>query len=174
MNFHGFEIRRRKTLVVIALAITSISSLIAPAYALSPPFVDMMNLSNNAGSSFEPRIAVSGNNVYVVWRDNTPGNNDIFLRASNDNGSTFNEIINLSNNSGASDSPHIAVSDNTVYVVWQDNTPGNDEVFFSASDNNGATFSRPVNLSNNAGSSFEPRIAVSGNNVYVVWRDNTP
>jgi hypothetical protein len=174
MNFNGFEINGRKSLVVIALAITSMSLLIAPAYAASPPFVDMINLSNNAGSSFEPRIAASGNNVYVVWRDNTPGNNEIFFKASNNNGSTFNEIINLSNNAGASDSPHIAVSDKNVYVVWQDNTPGNDEVFFSASDNNGSTFSRPVNLSNNAGSSFEPRIAASGNNVYVVWRDRTP
>jgi hypothetical protein len=174
MNFHRFAINRDKSLVVIALAITCISLLITPTYASNPLFVDMMNLSNNAGSSFEPNIAVYDKNVYIVWRDNTPGNNEIFFRASNDNGSTFNEIINLSNNAGISDSPRIAASDNNVYVVWRDRSPGNDEVFFSASDNNGATFSRPVNLSNNAGSSFEPNIAVYDKNVYIVWRDNTP
>jgi hypothetical protein len=34
----------------------------------------------------EPQIAVSGRNVYVVWSDDTPGNADIFFRASTDKG----------------------------------------------------------------------------------------
>ena len=38
------------------------------------------NLSNNAGNSFFPAIAVSGNNVHVVWEDNTPGNTDILYK----------------------------------------------------------------------------------------------
>ncbi|MGH9910800.1 MAG: hypothetical protein ACRD32_09180, partial [Nitrososphaerales archaeon] len=33
-----------------------------------------------AGSS-DPQLAVSGNNVYVVWEDYTPGNPDIFFMA---------------------------------------------------------------------------------------------
>ena len=32
------------------------------------------NLSENTGSSTEPQISVEGNNVYVVWEDDTPGN----------------------------------------------------------------------------------------------------
>ncbi len=38
------------------------------------------NLSNNAGFSSDPQIAVSGNNVYVVWQDYSAGNWDIFFR----------------------------------------------------------------------------------------------
>ena len=36
-----------------------------------------INLSNNAASSLDPGVAASGNNVYVVWYDNTPGNFEI-------------------------------------------------------------------------------------------------
>ena len=38
-----------------------------------------INLSNNTGDSAIPQIAAIGNNVYVTWIDDTPGNFDIFL-----------------------------------------------------------------------------------------------
>ena len=133
------------------------------------------NISNNAGESAQPQIAVSGNNVYVVWADRTPGINfDIFFAVSIDNGQTFSTPINLSNNTGSSTQPQIAASGNNVYVTWEDRTPGNPEIFFAVSIDNGQTFSTPINLSNNTGGSTEPQIAVSGTNVYVTWIDNTP
>ena len=49
-----------------------------------------------------PSIGVSGNNVYVVWRDNTPGNFDILYRRSTDGGSSFSSTANLRNNDGDS------------------------------------------------------------------------
>ena len=39
--------------------------------------LDEKNLSNNAFFSSRPAMAISGNNVYVVWDDDTPGNNEI-------------------------------------------------------------------------------------------------
>ena len=51
------------------------------------------------------RISSSGNNVYVVWEDNTLGNIDILFRESNDGGMSFGPTINLSNNAGSSHSP---------------------------------------------------------------------
>jgi len=64
-----------------------------------------------------PRNAISGNNVYVVWRDNTPGNNEVFYRRSIDGGASFGSTVNLSNNDGSSTSPFIAVSGSNVYVA---------------------------------------------------------
>jgi len=132
------------------------------------------DLSNTAGSSSIPSIAVSGNNVYVVWRDNTPGNDEVFYRRSNDGGASFGSTVNLSNNAGFSGAPSIAVSGNNVHIVWYDQTPGNSEIFYRRSTDGGASFGSTVNLSNNAAESAPPAIAVSGNNVYVDWRDNTP
>ena len=70
--------------------------------------------------------------------------------------------------------PAIAVSGNTVHVVWDDNTPGNFDILYRRSTNGGVSFTEPIkNLSSNTGISFQPAIAVSGSNVHVVWEDET-
>jgi hypothetical protein len=148
-------------------------------------FSDTINLSNNAGESGRHRIAVSDNNVYVVWHHN----GDIFFRSSNDNGATFSDTINLSNNpvsentvdpndnagnetsTKRSDLPQIAVSDNDVYVIWANYIPGDYDIFFRSSNDNGATFSNAVNLETSFGLADLPQVAVSDNHVYVTWHD---
>jgi hypothetical protein len=134
-----------------------------------------INLSNNTGSSLDPQIAVSGSNVYVVWADETTGNRDIYYIRSIDSGASFFAIKILSeNNTGRSDDPQIAVSGSNVYVEWTDLTTGNGDIYFIRSIDGGASFFATKNLSeNNNGASTEPKIAVSGSNVYVVWADQT-
>ena len=134
-----------------------------------------MTLSRNAGFSFEPRMSASGNNVYVVWTDNTEGTNDVYFARSTNSGLSFDPVINLSKDMpGLAGVPHIASSGSNVYVVWRDTTPGNADIFFSRSTDNGMTFENNVNLSNNSGISGLPQIAAAGNAVYVVWQDTTP
>ena len=41
------------------------------------------------------------------------------------------KILNLSNNTGVSECPQITASENYIYVVWEDFTPGNHEIFFT-------------------------------------------
>ena len=55
-------------------------------------------VSRNNGSSVYPQLAPNGNNVYVVWTDDTSGNTDINFRKSSDYGNNFNGPINLSRN----------------------------------------------------------------------------
>lgn len=63
----------------------------------------MINLSDNPNISHNPAIAVFGNNVYVVWHDETPGTFDILYKRSTDGGASFVEPTqNLSNNVGGS------------------------------------------------------------------------
>jgi hypothetical protein len=114
-----------------------------------------INLSNNPGFSEHPQIAASGNNVYIVWIDNSPigasdaENKKILLRKSVDNGDTFGEVSILSNNHSVdSINQEIAAAGNSVYVVWQDTplveaenvdiTSGGDNVgpYSNAYDNN--------------------------------------
>ena len=106
-------------------------------------FGPTINLSDNVGESMLPSVAVSGNNVHVVWMDDSDsGINDIFYRRSTDGGANFVEPAkNISDNVGDSDSPAIAVSASTVHVVWQDNTPGNNDILYRRSTNNGSCFS---------------------------------
>ncbi len=164
-----------RALLLALLFITQISILGLTgdqALAQEVIFTGTVNLSNNPASSHLPLIAASADNVYIVWQDDTNGNPDIFFRASNDGGASFGATINLSSNSGLSLAPRVAAVGNSVYVVWQDDSTGNDEVFFRASTNNGASFNPTVNLSNLPGNSTIPQLAAVGDNVYVVWQDD--
>lgn len=126
---------------------------ILSATVVGSPFI-------NSGS---PAVAASGNNVYVVWSEHTDDDVHLLYRRSTDGGATFGGTINLSNNAGSSDRPAIAASGNNVYVVWFDNTPGNAEILYRRSTDGGGTFGSTINLSNNAGSSFEPAIYAVNN-----------
>ncbi len=135
----------------------------------------VVNLSNNPVGSVSPQIETSGSNVYVTWQDYTYNRNaEIVLKRSTDNGATWKVLKDLSSSQGDSFSPQIETSGSNVYVTWYDEitTDGKYEVLFRRSTDNGATWKAVVNLSNNAGISEHPRIAVSGSNVFVVWQDN--
>ena len=135
--------------------------------------IDTTNLSNNIGHSELPQLMSYGNNVYVVWIDDTSGKRNIYFKRSTDNGCTFGPTIELGNQNGGSIDPKMAVSGNNVYVLWE-HTPGNNGgIFFTRSTDNGGTFSSIKNLGNNTGFNGFPQIAVSGNNVFVAWRDAT-
>jgi hypothetical protein len=122
-------------------------------------------------------MIVSGNNVYVVWEDDSNGgDSDILFTVSNDNGQTFvDPPTDLSKNAGLSETPQMIFSGNSVYVVWADDSNGGDrDIFFTVSNNNGQTFvDPPIDLSKNAEGSFGQQMIVSGNNVYVVWSDDS-
>ena len=73
---------------------------------------------------------------------------------------------------GLSGRPSIAAYNGNVYVVWNDNSTGNYEVYFADTDG-GNSFGKSINLSKNTGRSVFPNIAVSTNNtLYVSWTDN--
>jgi hypothetical protein len=133
-----------------------------------------VRLTHSAGDSYFPRIAVSGSSTHVVWHDNTPGNSEIYYRRSTDNGANWGGKKRLTRNSGGSSLADIAVSGSNIHVVWQDLTPGDWEIFYKRSTNNGTSWGRTKHLTSNAGTSFVPTIDVSGNNIHVAWSDNTP
>lgn len=135
-----------------------------------------INISNNIGFSEHPQIAVSKNGIFVVWADNTNSNNtEIMFSKSLDNGTTFGEVRNLSNNLKNSNNVEISVSNQNVYVVWQDSDPKTKEsnIIFKASLDNGNTFNDAIEISNKVTDSY-PKINSYDDYVYLVWNsENT-
>ncbi len=132
-----------------------------------------VDISPSVGQSGTPEVVVSQNNVYAVWMDNTSGNYDIMFAKSTDGASTFSKPVDVSNLKGDSGYPQLAVWKDNVYVTWTQTMTGvNYDVFFAKSSNNGYTFDKPINLSNNFGPSGWPKIASDGN-VYVSWVDSS-
>jgi hypothetical protein len=85
-------------------------------------------------------------NVYLVWEDDSLGNYEIFFASSLDGGLTYSSPKNLSNNTGSSIHPQITSEGNNVYVVWKDNTPSNNDIFFTVSHDGGENFSTPDSI----------------------------
>jgi hypothetical protein len=96
-------------------------------------------------------LAIAGNNVYVVWWENKTGDWEVFFRASADNGKTFGDEINLSNDTTRSDDANVAAQGNFVYITWwnTNNQTGLREPFFIASEDNGTSFGEKIRLSGN-------------------------
>jgi hypothetical protein len=87
-------------------------------------------------------VAISGNNIYIVWWTNdTTGNNEVIFRASNDGGQTFGDKINLSNTTNANSTrAEIDSGANSVVVTWWETNQTDDTPVMRLSSDNGATF----------------------------------
>lgn len=137
------------------------------------------SLSLHIGNSMNAQIATDlDGSIDVVWENDSPGNFDIFFSRSADNGATFSAPKDISNGSGDAQNAQIRLdAKGNINVVWQDNTPSNfnPDVYFARSSDGGATFSNPLNVSNDAGSSANPFLAIdAGANINVAWEDGTP
>src|SRR6266850_308680 len=170
---------------IVAIVILCLAVLCTPARAQFSPPKSISNNSIGSHGSFTPQVAVdSAGNIYVVWEDDTATNSNILFGRSTDGGTTFS-AQKLSNSSGYSFNPRIAVdTGGGINVVWVD-SPDNhyltSNIFFSRSTDGGVTFfSTPVNLSetiNPANPPFYsvPQIEVdNAGNISVVWETDDP
>lgn len=134
-------------------------------------------LTWSSGLSGNPFIgASSGNNLYIVWKDNVSGNDEIYFKKSANSGNTWSALQRLTWNSGDSGAPVLAVdSSNNIHLVWEDQTPGCCEVFYKLSTNAGTSWSGIQRLTWNSGWSEVPFVAVDSTGyIQVLWHDNTP
>jgi hypothetical protein len=102
-------------------------------------------VNNEEQFQTEPKapMVASGDNLYIVWWTNKSGNWEVMFRASNDDGATFNNKINLSNSTDTdSQNAQIVASGNNVFVSWWENslTNGTSESVFKESTDDGRTF----------------------------------
>ena len=134
---------------------------------------EVSNLNNSPENSWNPRISIYENNVYVVWNEKIDSNDEIFFAASTDDGKSFSKPVNLSKTAASSKDAGIRAFGNNVYVIWQEAGGGTSNIFFTKSDNNGASFSSPVKISNDGAAELtrDTQMGVSDNNLFIVWYD---
>ncbi len=131
-----------------------------------------------------PAAAPNGD-LYVVWRGFSGGSRILFDK-STDGGLSFNSDVLVSNAPGAW-FPTMAVdhsggaTDGYIYVVWNDERNGDDDVFMSFSSNGGSSWSSPLRINNdpvgNGKLQYWPSIAIGQNgDIAILFYDtrNTP
>lgn len=151
------------------------------------------NSDINTKDSRNPSIAVENDQIYVVWTDANNTYNagldlDIFYSA-NLTGSSWEAVQVISEpvsgqgfNDQGSYSAEIAVENDKIYVVWEDenetNNAGTDADIFYRCNLTGSNWedvqviSEPVpGQGFNDQASYSPEIAVENDVIYVVWED---
>ncbi len=89
------------------------------------------------GCGWYPRAACCGDTIHLVWWQHY-AHDEVFYKRSTDAGLTWGEDVMLSVEDGqSSDLPQIAVSGNTVHVIWSEDDFG---LLYRRSTNGGATW----------------------------------
>jgi hypothetical protein len=91
------------------------------------------------GWSEDPTVAADSNNaIHVVWADYAPGNFELYYKRSTDGGTSWSPAQRLTWNENESEDPAMAIDSNdTIHVVWKDQTPGNNELYYKRSTDGG-------------------------------------
>ncbi|MEP6793635.1 MAG: SBBP repeat-containing protein [Saprospiraceae bacterium] len=130
---------------------------------------DDVQLSLSFADASNPSIAVNGDVVHVVWMDHRHTHSEIYYKRSLDNGTTWGPDILLTDQIGEQGYPSLAVSGNTVHVVWQADDHKANEIFYKKSTDGGSSWLPEMRISNALSNALKPSIAVYGNSIHVVW-----
>lgn len=129
-------------------------------------------LTWNAASSYYPEIDIDSSNVvFIFWFETVSSNQEIFYKSSSNFGANWSQKGRLTWNSGYSKYPAVCIdSSDVLHVVWNDDTPGNYEIYHKKSTDGGATWAPLKRLTWNSEGSYSPDVAVdSSSNIYVSW-----
>ena len=143
-------------------------------------FSDKTKISD-ASYVFEPKVAISDNNIYISWINNdyeNYQNRDVFFAKSNNSGTTFENPVNLSNND--IDSAAVNFVDNRIvsspdgrdiYVMWVIGNYDWTQVYLAKSHDSGKSFGPARNISNLSDDHYpnNPQISLSEKNLYISW-----
>ena len=123
-----------------------------------------------------PQILTSGQFQYIVWSEGDEDGRYILFKRSTDGGKTYGDVLRLSPGiPSAVFNPKVSSEGNNVYVVWQgDSQSGNQDILMRKSTDNGKTFAKEINVSNDPAGSGNPEIKVNSSSVFVVWDGTTP
>ncbi len=138
--------------------------------------------TQNNSLQWFPSLAADNGTVYVVWADERNGNytmimnnqphksGDIYLsKGSFQNGWVFDKNIRINEIKGTTGhgSPSIAIDNNNLYVVWEDDRFGFEELYFSTAEKNNIKFKKDLPVVAETGSQVLPSISVQNGTVYI-------
>ena len=129
------------------------------------------NISNDAGDSTSPVIAISGSTIHAVWEDFQSSQYEVLYAKSTNGGSSFGSSINLSSNDGDSMEPYASAAGSNLFVVWSDDSENGPRIYLKKSSDSGASFGGIIDLSAQISDTGNPQSSLSGRDLYVVWSD---
>jgi hypothetical protein len=136
-------------------------------------FGSSIKLTTDPCDQCNPVIARdSSNKLYIAWQDYRRGNWDIYVTTSSD-AVTWSPAVRITDSNYNQTNPAIAVDrTDKVYVAWQEDQDGNQDIFAAASTNAFLT-ETAVQVTSNTFDQTEPAIVTDAANIaYIFWTDS--
>jgi hypothetical protein len=123
-----------------------------------------------------PDVAVWNGGVWITVASDLEGNFEVYLLRSDNGGRSFQNLGKISDNPSASLYPALAVRNARVHLVWADDAvpplPTRFRIYYRQSLSSEAKIASITGLSGDLGLSISPQLALSGSNVYLVWKSD--
>ena len=129
-----------------------------------------LKVSGGLNNASLPDIAAAPNGTLAIaWSEQQLGTPQLMLAESTNGGATWPSVGPILNTAGSA--PQIVYgSDNTLHVIWQDNTSTPYRIKHSQQTT--STWSLPVLVSDNSASSFAPAVAMVLTQTHIVWQQS--
>lgn len=108
--------------------------------------------------------------LHAVWYDNRTGDYEIYYKRSTDEGATWEPDVRLTNSTGFSVAPVVAVAGPVVHVVWLDKRTGSFWLYYKRSTDTGLTWTADAAIMGSLGAYYfeGPVLTVQGNILHLV------
>jgi hypothetical protein len=130
-----------------------------------------VRLTNAISNSEWPCLIACGTYLHVAWTDERDGDMAIYYKHSTDAGLSWEADMRLTDSSSYSIQPSITVTGNFVHLTWCERRDGNFEVYYKCSTDLGINWGTDTRLTNTPTGTYDPCIAVTGQNVHLIWYD---
>lgn len=123
-------------------------------------------------------VAGAAGQVYVVWATQRSSMSFIFFSASADGGETWTAPVPVNNavpRMAVRLNPDLALDQNGhLYVAWQDNRNGNNDIFVARSTDGGQTWGDDVRVNDDTGAAAQSQpslVAGAEGRLHLAWHD---
>jgi hypothetical protein len=167
--------RNTYSLVASALFLLSLPNLVFAQWEEPRRLTD--GTDSSIASHWSARcLVVKDGIVHVAWEDDRNGYSQVFYKRSTDGGETWSRDFPCSADVYHRDShrPALAVSGESVHIVWHGARDGYDEIYYRRSTNAGKGWKPLQRLTDDPAVSWWPSIAVNGDEIHVAWSDGRP
>jgi hypothetical protein len=132
-----------------------------------------LRVSNTNGSSGHPAIAWSGNSWGLVYSDDTSGDQELYYRPLNGNGSPTGTAIRLTNSNGLTDWPDLVWTGQNYAVAYEDGRAGanKQDLYFQRFDRNGTRIGGELQITTDPARQSSPILKWNGQEFGLTWTD---
>ncbi|MBN1191326.1 MAG: hypothetical protein JXA46_16340 [Dehalococcoidales bacterium] len=127
-------------------------------------------VNSQIGEAQNPQVTLYESSGIAVWAEGDGTTFGIYSNCTADGGVNWGIAQQVNTGSGNARNPQVATDGTTTAVVWADNSGGSYRIYCASSQDSGNTWENALAVSSGSGDAENPRVAVSGPYITVVWR----